>query len=263
MIQKIYEMAKRNKARIALGAGTEKKGYFERAEEKAISAIEKGYADVVLVSQKKSRLVETIVSDDPCLTLIELLMKGDVEGAVRGSLPASDTLSFLKKYYPKILRMALLGTPKDRYFFLAPVGIDEGRTPLEKLEFVEFGAEIAKKIDIKPRVGIISGGRKQDLGRDERVDKTLMEGEYLASILKEKVDCKHYEILIEDAVKEANIIIVPDGITGNLIFRTLVLLGGGKGFGAPVVNIDRVFVDTSRVSPNYENAVALASALKN
>ncbi len=261
MIENIFSMAKTNKARIALGAGIEGEDYFKRAEEKALSAIENGYGDVILVSEKKSKDIDTIVSDNPCLTLVDLLVKGEVEGAVRGSLPATHTLSCLKKHYPKILRMAFLGTYDDRYFLIAPVGIDEGRTLRQKLEFAEFGIKLAEKLKIKPKVGILSGGRHQDLGRDERVDKTLTEGEYLTNILKDKIDCKHYEILIEDAVKEANIIIAPDGVTGNLIFRTLVLLGGGKGFGAPVVNIDKVFIDTSRVSPNYENAIALASAL--
>jgi len=46
-----------------------------------------------------------------------------------------------------------------------------------------------------------------------------------------------------------------------LVFRTLTFLGGGLGHGAPVVNISRIFVDTSRASPNYANALLLAAAL--
>ncbi|MDD1717629.1 MAG: phosphotransacetylase, partial [Methanoregulaceae archaeon] len=50
-------------------------------------------------------------------------------------------------------------------------------------------------------------------------------------------------------------------ISGNLIFRTLVFLGAGKGHGAPVINIDKIFVDTSRASPDYTNAILLAEKL--
>ncbi|MDD1663963.1 MAG: phosphotransacetylase, partial [Methanomicrobiales archaeon] len=32
-------------------------------------------------------------------------------------------------------------------------------------------------------------------------------------------------------------------------------------YGAPVVNIDRIFVDTSRASPDYANALITASGL--
>jgi len=75
------------------------------------------------------------------------------------------------------------------------------------------------------------------------------------------ISAKNYSILIEDAIKDANLIIAPDGISGNLIFRTLVFLGGGNGFGAPVL-MEKVFVDTSRVKEDSARAIMLASALK-
>jgi predicted methyltransferase MtxX (methanogen marker protein 4) len=71
----------------------------------------------------------------------------------------------------------------------------------------------------------------------------------------------HCEILIEDAVETCGLIIAPDGISGNLIFRSLTFLGGGHAHGAPVVNISRIFVDSSRASLNYANALLLAVSL--
>jgi predicted methyltransferase MtxX (methanogen marker protein 4) len=38
-------------------------------------------------------------------------------------------------------------------------------------------------------------------------------------------------------------------------------LGRGKALGAVVLNIDRVFVDTSRAKSSYVDSIALASAL--
>jgi len=66
--------------------------------------------------------------------------------------------------------------------------------------------------------------------------------------------------VIEDAIRDANVIVAPDGITEKLIFRTLTFLGGGGGFGAPVL-ADLVFVDTSRVKVKFSDAIMLASAL--
>ncbi len=82
-----------------------------------------------------------------------------------------------------------------------------------------------------------------------------------AELVARLAGADHCEILIEDAVQTCGLIIAPDGISGNLIFRTLVFLGGGHGHGAPVVNISRIFVDTSRASPNYANALLLAASL--
>ncbi|MDD4750134.1 MAG: methyltransferase, partial [Methanosarcinaceae archaeon] len=111
-------------------------------------------------------------------------------------------------------------------------------------------------------VGVLSGGRLGDVGRDDRVDRTLADGELITQrVLEMGLRAKHYTILIEDAIREANFIVAPDGISGNLIFRTIAFLGGGDGLGAPVLMEDYVFVDTSRVGGHFTKALMLASAL--
>ena len=101
-----------------------------------------------------------------------------------------------------------------------------------------------------------------DIGRDERVDRTLADGEFIANrVLERGIKARHYTILIEDAIKESNFIVAPDGISGNLIFRTVAFLGGGDGLGAPVLMDDYVFVDTSRAGGHFTKAIMLASAL--
>ncbi len=82
-----------------------------------------------------------------------------------------------------------------------------------------------------------------------------------AELVARITGARHYEILIEDAIAECGLIIAPDGITGNLIFRTLLFVGKGASHGAPVVNIPGIFVDTSRVNPDYSNALNLAASM--
>lgn len=60
---------------------------------------------------------------------------------------------------------------------------------------------------------------------------------------------------------EADLIIAPDGVTGNLIFRTMHFLGGARALGAPILNIDKIFVDTSREKTDYTDAICLAARL--
>jgi predicted methyltransferase MtxX (methanogen marker protein 4) len=56
----------------------------------------------------------------------------------------------------------------------------------------------------------------------------------------------HY-ILIEQAIKDkCNVIIAPDGIIGNIIFRTLVLVNSWPSCGAITFGIDSIYIDTSR-----------------
>jgi len=94
------------------------------------------------------------------------------------------------------------------------------------------------------------------------VDRTMEDAARLAASCESMgIEASDRQILIEDAAKDCNLIIAPDGISGNLIFRTLHFLGDGKAMGAVVLNIDKVFVDTSRAKTSYLDPIALASAM--
>lgn len=263
ILSEIERKARKNHARIGLGIG--------KISEKLIKSAEAAheYADVVLVGNEKQikaigTELEVIHSTEPSKKLIELLLSGKIDGAVRGTLSATKTLSELKKSMgmKRLYRVALLETADGKPFFLAPVGIDEGNSVEDKIELIKRGMEHMKRIGVKANVGILSGGRFEDKGRDSVVDRTLAEAELVTKKVCEMgINAKNYSILIEDAIAEANFIIAPDGISGNLIFRTLVFLGGGYGHGAPVL-MEKVFVDTSRVGGHYTRAIMLASALK-
>ena len=92
-------------------------------------------------------------------------------------------------------------------------------------------------------------GRKGDYGRSERISKSIDESEELTQLIKENTDfnVENYYILIEQALKEdCNVIIAPDGIIGNIIFRTLILVDSWPSCGAITFGINGIYVDTSR-----------------
>ncbi len=198
-------------------------------------------------------------SGEPWNELAADLSAGKIDAAIRGTLPANATLSALKREMGvvRLERVALLETAGGKMFLLAPVGVDEGWTVPERVELIRKGREMAVRLGLGSRAGVLSGGRLGDAGRHPRVDESLAEGQLVARL----AGATHFEILIEDAIRECGLIIAPDGISGNLIFRTLVFLGAGKGHGAPVINIDKIFVDTSRASPDYTKALLLAEKL--
>jgi len=261
----IEKRALANRAKVAIGI----RNPNEKILMSAKAAQDTGYADVVLVGNKQEIEVigtdlEIIDTDEPEKTIGDVLASGYVAAAVRGTARASDALSHLKEVLgmKKLHRLALLLDNNGNPFFLAPVGIDEGSDNDDKIEFIRLGVDHIRRFGIEPVVGILSGGRIGDIGRDEWVDRTIANAEFVTARAQEMgITVNNYNILIEDAIKEANFIIAPDGISGNLIFRTLVFLGGGDGMGAPVLMDDFVFVDTSRVGGHYTKAIMLASAL--
>ena len=147
-------------------------------------------------------------------------------------------------------------------FFLAPVGIDEGWGLVQKLDFIRFSAPLFEKLGAGMEAGVLSGGRVGDMGRSAEVDATIREAIEVERLgKKEGFSVQHCQILIEEAVRTKNLVIAPDGIIGNMIFRTMHLVDGCISMGAPILNLEKVFIDTSRAKRCYSDSIALASAL--
>jgi putative methanogen marker protein 4 len=163
---------------------------------------------------------------------------------------------------PSLMRMVIMESREGEVFFLASVGIDEGWTVEEKQELVRSGSVMMRHLGVEPRVAVMSGGRSGDKGRNVVVDRSIDDALLLVDKLREEgYDAYHAEILLESAVREANMIIAPDGMSGNIIFRALHFVGGCKALGAPVLNLGKVFVDTSRAKTDFRDSIALALRL--
>ena len=196
--------------------------------------------------------------------LVDDLFSGKIDAAVRGDMPSSGLLHVLKERagVRELERLVIMEPKNGRAFFMAPVGIDEGSTVREKHDIAVKAIKLMKSMGAGTRIAVMSGGRIDDKGRNKAVDRSISDAERLVTILqKEGYDAYHAEILIESAVEEADLIIAPDGITGNLIFRTMHFIGDAIAMGAPVLNIDKVFVDTSRVKTDYMDSIILAMRL--
>jgi putative methanogen marker protein 4 len=252
---RVQSRARERRARIGIGVQNPDKGLIQGL--KAASE----YADLVLVGSGEAPSgLSFVESDQPWVVLAELLYTGEIEGAVRGNISASKAMkSLARQFHISVRRMALLEIG-GWSFFLSPVGIDEGETISDRLDLVLEGAKYLERMGISPKISILSGGRMEDLGRSARVDRSLADSEFVASRAKDLgLDAKHRGILIESC-RGDDLILAPDGISGNLIFRTLHLLCGANALGAPVL-MDEVFVDSSRARGDFVGPVALASAL--
>jgi putative methanogen marker protein 4 len=258
-VDRMERAAKGRRARIGIGV--------DGGDSDIIAGIEAAseYAKIVIVGDPGpdcniGQKLELVRTEDPASALVNLLEKGEIGGAVRGNLSATKVMKNIAKTFDvKVRRLSLLALP-EWSFFLAPVGIDEGDSISDRLHLAVLGAEYLKAMGVDAKVSILSGGRLEDLGRSDRVDRTLAEAELVARLARDAgVRAEHRGILIETC-RGDDLIVAPDGISGNLIFRTLMLLSGAKGFGAPVI-MDPVFVDSSRARKNFVGPIMLASAL--
>ena len=219
--------------------------------------------------KQNAKFLHLIRTDKPEAILISaaFLSQSELEfnvASIRGAISSSKFLRYLKYYikdlYPgkksleSFVRIALLREYRGHDFLFAPVGIDEASSVSEKEVFIDNAIWMLNILQVKPQVALLSGGRISDLGRDEHVDMTIKQASELERIYREKHQGTHVydcQILIERAIEgEAKMIVAPDGISGNLIYRTLVHLGGGQAFGALYSKIyfdfSVVLIDCSR-----------------
>ncbi len=218
-----------------------------------------------------SDLVRWYSGSDPAREMISDFKAGKLHAIVRGQISSSIFLEELKRQFSvkRTRRLALLSTSACRDFFFAPVGIDEGGDTEERLQLVELATELLQKLGITPSFYLLSAGRLDDINRGERIKQSILETIRLVEKIKLRhpsLAVQHGEILIEDAFdKGANTIIAPDGISGNLIYRTLLHLGSGHSHGAYYLGpgFTGPVMDTSRVGSveEYVGAVVLALRL--
>ncbi|NPA62620.1 MAG: methanogenesis marker protein Mmp4/MtxX [Methanococci archaeon] len=225
--------------------------------------------DEVLKAEKKLREegINVELIRDP-KRLVDKLIRGEIEGAVRGSLPSSKVIPYLKSKIGRFYRTSILKNPfTGDIFLLSPVGVDdiseeEEERVEDKIKIINLASNFLRSVGIEPKVALLSGGRLGDLGRSKVVDRTILEAELILKHIKKEnknLEIEHRGILIEEYLKEGyNIIIPMDGISGNLIFRCLALVCGVPGWGAILLSEKNVkFIDTSRNADwkRYYNAV--------
>jgi len=282
ILEKFYQRAKGIEAKIGIGLG-DSEVHNNKILQAAISTLEQKNKSFFFFGSRKSidqisnnklfsnnnEFITLVKSDEPTSEILNFLKTEQISSVVRGNLGSTKFLLGLQSILNilEINRLALLETFTGYQFFFGPVGIDECNDLDSKIIFVNKAIKEIKALNLEPRVSILSGGRIGDIGRNPMVDNSIEEAQKVVDHFKDKYPSlmiEHSEILIENAItKKSNLIIAPDGVSGNLIYRTLVHLGGGKAYGAIYMDIDRAIVDTSRVGDISEirGALILAQSL--
>ncbi|TET61618.1 MAG: methyltransferase [Promethearchaeota archaeon] len=280
ILQKFEEAAKEKKSNIGIGLG-DSEYHNNKILKASLNFLETQNSSVFIFGKKSSvnkireqmqisnikLQLKFIECQEPEKSIFEYLLNKSINSIVRGSISSTKFLKNLKICLNsrEINRLALLETYNNYQFFYGPVGIDECNNLEKKIKFLELAVRELNEINIIPKISVLSGGRISDTGRDAKVDKTIQDANKIVEIMRKRfvnITITHDEILIEKAIEnKSNLIIAPDGISGNLIYRTLVHLGGGKAYGAIYMGLKHTIIDTSRVGDFSEIHGALLLAL--
>jgi predicted methyltransferase MtxX (methanogen marker protein 4) len=192
-------------------------------------------------------------------SMLDALAAGDIEAAARGSLPSDEFLAEIRarRMAGRTRRTALLVLSTGKPFLLGPVGVDEGGTRRDTEMLVKDARAFAGLLGWEPKVAVLSAGRDADRARSGRIARSVERAEAVAR----SEGARHYNVMIEEALEWANCVIAPDGVAGNLIYRSLAHLGGAVSLGALYFPLSLRLADTSRngTVDEYVGAIALAN----
>jgi predicted methyltransferase MtxX (methanogen marker protein 4) len=206
------------------------------------------------------------VFDRPA-ALVRALVDRRIDAAVRGTLGADDVLHHLReatgRRSPGRAALIELGGAGGGAFLLAPVGIDEGNTVAQRWRLLEACARAVAALGEEPAVMVMSNGRPEDGDRARWIARSLEEArELVARAGCAGIRADVADILVERALGRCNVLVAPDGVTGNLVFRLLHYIGGHDSWGALALHLmpSLVYVDTSRDKQDFLGAVRWAMA---
>lgn len=230
----------------------------------------KKYADIILVGPEviaKISGFKKIISDNPERKLPELLVNGEFDGIVRGTIDDFKTYENYQDLVGKektegLIELALLEDFHGRQFFLSDGSNPIGWTKEEKIKSCEGIIDFIKKLGVKPKIGAITGVRHGTYQRRKStregvigiLNQTYEDAEEVVRYFKNKgMEAKNYAIELNVAVEDGcNIIVPPNGMVGNQIFRALCLIGGGKILTCSRANIPHPYEDNSRCEKDFE-----------
>lgn len=197
--------------------------------------------------------IKIIQSNHPESTMFDFMNDSKyTKIIIRGELKSSILLNIMKNklnnnsYY----RIATIIT-KKKLLLIAPVGIDEGESIKEKVNFMIYGLKLLRKLNIKPKIGMF----------DNFTYKIIKKYKIIHNKINLKYNIKIFNKIIP-AQCSSNYLIFSNGITGNLCFRTMTHLCNLDGMGAPmffdIKYKNTIFIDTSRTLNHYLNSIKLS-----
>src|SRR5690349_5180373 len=210
---------------------------------------------------------KAILPFDDADAMLDALESRRIACAVRGMLPAEPVMRALapRAMGELLERAVMLEARAGQGVLFGPVGVAEGRGAAARTRFSLEAARALQALGLlseAPLVAVLSLGRREDAGRGRHVARSITESAHVVSRLqKAGLDAFSAGIQLEEVLRDADIVVAPDGASGNLAFRALSLVGGLRSFGALVLGFPLPFVDTSRSRSSFEDPLRLAAFL--
>ena len=232
------------------------------------------FADIVLVGTSELEGIkgfEVILDKDPEKRIVSLLVKGEVEGIIRGTLDDFIT----RELYTAMtgvqfsVEPALIRTPRGEMFFITPVSNREGWQKDERLDLAVGAADFLKDWGLDPDIAVFAPARERTYYRTRTATDSVSlainthyeEANSIAEALCNKgFKARNWGIDLDKAATAGCNILVPvNGVVGNQIVRS-ILMCGGQILAAPCLGLPHCYEDNSRNEVDFIHHVRWLNA---
>ncbi|MBU1203204.1 hypothetical protein KKH39_04160 [Patescibacteria group bacterium] len=258
--QKIEKLLKLRHPKIAFG--------LDKPDELILTSLRKShkYADINIVGPKKISSIKGFklnISNNPEKKLVEMLVNGEVEGMVRGTIDDFKTYEVYRKLTGEntLANPVLMQLPNKNKIFIAFVSNPEAWTKEDRFSKALITANMMIGFNIKPRICVLSGVRHDTYKRKRNIksgivaklNKTYSDAQWIVKKLnKERLIVKNWSIDSNIAIEEGyNLLIPPNGMVGNQMFR-MILASGGKLLIGTKLGLSHYYEDNSRTEKDFE-----------
>jgi predicted methyltransferase MtxX (methanogen marker protein 4) len=269
--EKVEELARLSRPKIAFGLNS--------PDEKVLESLEKGkkYADIVLVGPEAIKNIsgfEKVISQNPEAKLASMLANDEIDGIIRGTVDDFKTFEAYQKLTGEkdTFGPGLMESPLGHHFFIGVVSNIEGWEKEERYEYAKKIAQFMKEWDFEPKIAVLTGRRhdtypiKKDLKDKVNaiLNQTYEDAEWIVKKLEEDgYEAKNWAIDLNPAIESGfNLIIPPNGMVGNQIFRTVLFCGGKFLFGT-YIGLSHPYEQNSRTEKDFDYHIKWLSAVIN
>lgn len=213
--------------------------------------------DIVIVGPKKIAGFEHVESTN-ARDLVQLAKDGKVDAIFRGNFDAVDLYDAIHDIYSfdksvvmvapvLVRRVNTINDNLNAVRCVLPGSPSNYKGVKSKIENIDANIAFFESLGVKPRIGLLSAGKPTDvLEGIPEIDKTITEAEFLVNWYKEKgYEAKHFNHQVEYAMLDSEIVVYPDGISGNQGMRALMFFGDCEFLGGISTNLPFIYAQTA------------------
>jgi predicted methyltransferase MtxX (methanogen marker protein 4) len=235
----------------------------------------KDRVEIVVVGPKKIDDFEFVESSD-AHDLVRLAKDNKVDAVFRGNFDAVEVYEAIHEIFefngsvvgisPMVIKkVQSIEENLNGLRCLLPASPSNYKGVKSKIENIDANIKFFESFGIKPRIGLLSAGKPIDvLEGIPEIDKTITEAEFLAKWYTDKgYEAKHFNHQVEYAVINSEIVVYPDGISGNQGLRAVLFFGDNDMLGGISTNLPFVYAQTAEAFRDWEKLLLFLNGYLN